>query len=353
MLHFYGTPVQFSYPLNDIELKEYSLEIDSLKLVLKKMQTNGYQQLLNDCIRIKSELSLNDWGYYQLIDKISATIFHNNNSSVLLSALLLNNNGYDVQIGKKGNKLYLLISLKEKIYDCAYINMENKTYFIFPNDSNVKGQINTFSLPSDGRGPMSLKVDYVPKFSSLSFLNTIISSISIPELDFSIRSNENLLDFYNSIPSYSNEKGLLSRYVEIANTPISEEVKKQIYPQMSLFFKDKIPTMSLAIIMHWLQVAFKNGENERTRLLYPEETLFYPYTNVDDRTLLMARIVADVLDLKTLILYYPGHLALGVAISNTNYNGDYVEYKGEKYIICDPATYNSVPGKILSIIAVR
>ena len=43
----------------------------------------------------------------------------------------------------------------------------------------------------------------------------------------------------------------------------------------------------------------------------------------------------DLLGLKVLLVYYPGHLATAVNFPS-QVAGDYISLRGEKYVICDP-----------------
>lgn len=75
--------------------------------------------------------------------------------------------------------------------------------------------------------------------------------------------------------------------------------------------------------------------------IFAEESLYYPYCDCEDRSVLLSRIIRDVLKLKCLLIYYPGHLATAVKF-NEDVNGDYISVDGNKYIVCDP-TYIGAP----------
>ena len=50
--------------------------------------------------------------------------------------------------------------------------------------------------------------------------------------------------------------------------------------------------------------------------------------------------------LKTALIYYPGHLAAAVQF-NGDVAGDYIEYKGAKYTVCDPTIYYGKAGRTM------
>ena len=76
-------------------------------------------------------------------------------------------------------------------------------------------------------------------------------------------------------------------------------------------------------------------------LFFAEESLFYPYCDCEDRSILFSRLVRDLLGLKVLLVYYPGHLATAVHFTES-VTGDYISLDNQKYVVCDP-TYIGAP----------
>ena len=65
-----------------------------------------------------------------------------------------------------------------------------------------------------------------------------------------------------------------------------------------------------------------------------EEVFLYPYSDCEDRSALYVRLVQELLGLPMIILAYPDHLTVGVALPQTK--GGFVRYKSKAYYICDP-----------------
>jgi hypothetical protein len=78
------------------------------------------------------------------------------------------------------------------------------------------------------------------------------------------------------------------------------------------------------------------------RAFFPEEKLFYPYADCEDRSILFSRLVRDLLGLKVVLLYYPGHLATAVRFEGEEPLGDYLQLDDGRYYIADP-TYIGAP----------
>lgn len=86
------------------------------------------------------------------------------------------------------------------------------------------------------------------------------------------------------------------------------------------------------------------------RPFYSEESLYYQYADSEDRAILFARLVTDLLGLKTICLYSSkiNHVTIGVHFTDQEVEGESYIYNGEKYIICDPTFYGAGAGKVVN-----
>ena len=79
------------------------------------------------------------------------------------------------------------------------------------------------------------------------------------------------------------------------------------------------------------------------RTFFADESMYYPYCDCEDRSVLFSRLVRDLMNLDVVLIYYPGHLATAVKFSQP-VNGDYITYDGDRYTICDPTYINAPVG---------
>lgn len=61
----------------------------------------------------------------------------------------------------------------------------------------------------------------------------------------------------------------------------------------------------------------------------------YPYSDCEDRSILFARLVRDLMKLDVVLLYYPEHIATAVCFKE-NVKGDYMQIGAKRYVVCDP-----------------
>ena len=84
----------------------------------------------------------------------------------------------------------------------------------------------------------------------------------------------------------------------------------------------------------------------RDRAFFAEESLYYPYCDCEDRSILFTRLVRDILGLDCILIYYPGHLAAAVAFTDV-VSGDYIMLNGRKFIVTDPTYIGAPIGKTM------
>ena len=99
------------------------------------------------------------------------------------------------------------------------------------------------------------------------------------------------------------------------------------------------------MLLNWVQTGFVYEYDDKVwghdRAFFAEETLYYPYCDCEDRSILYSRLIRDLLNLDVALIYYPGHLATAVCFDQ-DVQGDAMIINGRKFIVCDP-TYIGAP----------
>lgn len=94
-----------------------------------------------------------------------------------------------------------------------------------------------------------------------------------------------------------------------------------------------------------LQTAFEYKTDEEQfggkRSLFADESLYYPYCDCEDRSILLSILVRDLVGLDVVLLQFPGHLATAVKF-NEEVEGDWLDLEDGRYVVCDP-TYIGAP----------
>lgn len=309
----------------------------------ERLSNGDYEATLYDCLQLREELKLCDWAYLLMLFEMSATAYQSaNNDAMLLCAWLYCQSGYQMRMALDVDKLHLLYASRHAIYNRSYFNLDGYNYYtLLPASNNI--QICTAAFENEQA--MSL---YVPEYPHLQVNKSQVRTLQserYSQMRVSVQTNRNLVEFYDTYPSSELNNNPLTRWAMYANTPLSMEVQQMIYPALRQQIQGLSTRAAVERILNFVQTAFVYEYDDKVwggdRAFFSEETLFYPYADCEDRSILFSRIVRDLLNLPVVLIYYPGHLATAVAFPGAE-QGDYISLNGKRFTICDP-TYIGAP----------
>lgn len=256
---------------------------------------------------------------------------------------ILTQSGYKVRIAKAGTRLVLLLPSTYSIYKYPYLNIRGVNYYLV--DSSLgKTTVNIFDQEFPKEQYFSLRIHDLPVLPVNITANRHFQSKYNQEIAADISVNKNLIDFYNDYP--------LSGHWDIySNIALSQQAKEQLYPVLKQSIAGKCLPDAANILLHFVQTAFKYATDEEQfgteRPLFADETMFYPYSDCEDRAILYSILVRELLGLDVVLLHYPGHLATAVCFDTNNVFGDYLQIDGRRYIVCDPTYINADIGEAM------
>ena len=307
-----------------------------------------YDNLLFDCLKIRKENKLSDWAYFQTLEALTNDFCgKGSNEATLLMGYILSQSGYKVRLGRDNNKLVLLTASQHTIYNKVAYRLDGETFYLL--DGSVQTlSICRASLPNETS--ISLFIRSAQNFDIDQSEVRTIKSRDYPDFTVTIHTNKNLLKFYDTyLPSCMNDE-VMTRWAMYANTPLSEDVKAELYPQLRSKLQGLSKLEGMRRLLNLIQtgLVYEYDENiwGTDRAFFAEETLYYPYCDCEDRSILLSRLVRDLLGLKAILIYYPGHLAMAVHFPE-EVSGDYILLEGEKYIVCDPTYIAATVGRTM------
>lgn len=299
---------------------------------------------LSDCLQIRSERKINDWMYLQLLQTLGKTLYPNDsNRATLVAAYLYANSGYRMRLGRTSGKLMMLYASHHLIYKKPYFTLGGDKYYPMGEDCE---NLNICDAAFEGEQPMSLILSEEPIISEKK--TEYSRNVQLASgLKASWETNENLIEFLNTYPSSSLSDNVMTRWGMTCNMPLSSTAKDYLYLQLQDQLEGKSELQKVAMLLDFVQNGFEYKLDDEVwgcdRAFYPDEVLFYPYSDCEDRTALFTRLVRDLTGLKCAIIYYPGHLAAAVKFTQP-VSGDKLRINGAEYLICDPTYINSSPG---------
>lgn len=313
------------------------------------LSSDRYDALLYDCLKIRTEYKLCDWAYLLMLQEIAASFLgKDTNETTLLTAYLYCQSGYKIRLAQTNHHLYLLYSSKNTIYHLSYWTINNEKFYSL---TPVEGSLYICPATYPGETPLSLSIPYPPLLAKQVSEKRSLQAKGFPEIKTSVSINKNLIDFYNTYPTSMIQEDFGTRWAFYANTPASEEMRQTLYPTLKKYIEGKSQQEASNMLLNFVQTAFVYEYDDKVwgcdRAFFSEETLYYPYCDCEDRSILFSRIIRDILGLETVLLYYPGHIAAAVHFTE-DVAGDYLTINGKRFVVCDPTFINAPVGRTMT-----
>lgn len=344
----YGTSCKVRCDVaNKLVLK--GLDEDSVADMWKSLGEPQYDNLLADCLGIRQNLDLCDWAYIKLVETVTNKVYGkaNNKESVVFQSYILTQSGFDVLMARStdDSRLHLLMASDSDIFGSPYWNISDRHYYLMDNSGTKSLFIFSESFPETK--PMRLLMTGENKFAAKSSAPRTLKAKRYPDMSADVPVNENLLSFYNDYPSSFEKGDRYTKWRAYAMLPLDKVTRDALYPVLKSYVKGKSENEAVNIILNFVQTAFVYGYDDEVwggdRAFFAEETIYYPYSDCEDRSILFSRLVRDITGLEVVLLYYPGHLATAVRF-NENVSGDHLMVGDKKYVVCDPTYINARVG---------
>ena len=342
-IDFYGRQLQFNY---DPALKKElisKINKESVSDYWAVLSRTEYEDLLQQLSEQKQSLQLNDWAYASLIHKLTLSINNNRrNEGALLSWFLLAKSGYRARIAFNDVSIYLLVPSKHEMFEVSYFTFGGIRYYAVEFDGHRQrpGQVYTY----DGEYPDATK-DFDMHVTSVVASN---DKDEHRHLSFEFEGNKyhvnvaydrGRVKFFSTYPQLKLNVYFTSDVYRVTATPL----QKQLAAHMQGMSEQQAVNFLLRFVQTSLKYKTDVQQFGEENYLFPEETLFYPYSDCEDRAVLFAWLVKSLLNLDVVGLDYPGHVATAVHFNET-VKGDGVYYQGKRYVITDPTYINANAG---------
>lgn len=312
----------------------------------ERYSTPEYDNMLFDCLALREKLRLNDYTYLLLLDKFTSDLFggHGNNAT-FLAAYIYCQSGYKVRLAYSDDNLYLLFACNDILFNRPYFVLNAENYFSFSADISEGMHICPADMKSNRQVSMSIMEQ--PRLAVDLSSERKLGSKRYNDVEAKVRINLNLIEFYNNYPVSMSGNNMLTKWALYADISASEEMKTQLYPALQSVLDGLGEQDKVERLLNFVQTAFVYEYDDNVwggdRVFFAEETLYYPYADCEDRSILFSRLVRDLVGLDVALIYYPGHLAVAVHF-DMPVKGDYIVIDGTNYTVCDPTYINAPVG---------
>jgi hypothetical protein len=307
------------------------------------LSRSEYQGLLQQLKQQKKSLQLNDWAYASLIHKLAMAIENNRrNESALLSWFLLAKSGYKARIAFDSSSIFLLVPSQHEMFEVSYFTFSGKRYYAVSFDGRKQkpGQVYTY----DGEYPdaskaFDMQVTDVVASNDKDERRHLSFNFEGKQYNIDVAYDRGRVKFFSNYPQLNLNLYFGSGVYKVTATPL----QKQLAEHMQGMSEQQAVNFLLRFVQTSLQYETDEKQFGEENYLFPEETLFYPYSDCEDRAVLFAWLVQSLLGLQVVGLDYPGHVATAVHFKEM-VPGDSVNYQGKRYVIADPTYTNAIAG---------
>ena len=343
IIQFYGHKLTFYYDHKLLTSINSPFNENSISHYWSLLSKSNYESFLLQLNAHIKSLQLNDWTYSLLVNSIAQELHKGSkNNQAIFSWFILTKAGYRARIAYDHNYLYLLLPSKQILYSEPYFTFDEQRYYALSFDGvkQKPGKIFTYNGHYPGAN-RQLDLQHNSSFITQQEFKNRSLSFTFKQHEYSLNAHYDFqtIRYLNTLPQMD-----ISFYF---NSKVNMDTAKPLLNQLTSMTNSMSEQDTVNFLLKFVQSSFKYKTDEHQfgveNYLFPEEVLHYPYSDCEDRSVLFAWIVHNILGLDVIGLDYPGHISTAVKLT-TSVEGDKIKYKNSDYIIADPTYINASVG---------
>jgi hypothetical protein len=311
-----------------------SVNQETIRKYWGDMSASDYGPIVHDLAKIRTDLGLNDWGYLMLLNSIAKKAYPNRpNERVLMVWFYLIKSDYDVRIGFNSTRAHLLTPIDNTLYNASFLTLNGKRFYVIQFDNAQERVGSLFTYEGDYPGVtkrMNLAVDREVKLATDMMERELNFTHQGKRYEIRVPINRNAISYYEMYPQ-----------TDYPVYPMSKGTGATLHSlttQLKVLLEGQSQADAARTLLNFVQTAFEYKTDQdqfgREKWMMPEETLFYPYSDCDDRAILYAYLVRELIGLEVVGLLYPSHLTTAILLPGVQ--GDMITHNGKRYLAADP-----------------
>lgn len=301
------------------------------------LAASPYQQAVDDIQDIARTYRWSDWAVSVFVRRYADSLVRDDATQVALTWFLLNKLGYTVHVGYHGTKLVLILPATTTVYAVPRYTLDDSElafYMMEYLNRNAGGIRSIYTYEADDithEQALELFIRENPFLNEQTVERTIEFATPDTTYTAAIRYDQNRVDFLKTYPQTDLEV--------FFGIPASPAFDASIRQALEPLLTGKSQGEQLNILLRFVQTAFAyktdTEQFRRERFMTPDEILYYPYSDCDDRAIVFAYLVRTLLGLEVVGLEYSTHVATAV-LADASLPGDRILHDGQAYLVCDP-----------------
>jgi len=335
-VNFYSERIRLNYPMELQVPGRLSVDEDRIIQFYKQLGTTDYTVLLQELLFQQKRLNLNDWLFYELLDK-SIDLILNRESDLkrkITKWFFLTKAGFDTRLTYYGNKVYIYVYSNDEVFEVPMIEDQGKKFINLTSiNERIPSQkalyLLNFIPPSQGKS-FSFYLPTLPRLQPIVRRKQLEFMYAQKWYQFGIN-----IDL--TIPELMREYPFISE-VQYLKVPLSQTLTNSLLPQLQESLVGLSNKEALEFLVTLTRSSFRYREDKehfgKSKPMIPDEVFFYPYSDCEDRSALFYNLVKELLNLPMIVIAFDDHLTIGVALEGLE--GPIIRYGDHNYFICDP-----------------
>ena len=336
-LVFFGNPIKFAF---DSQWKSYRLaggaKPEAMSDFWTMMSGSKYEQTIQAVNAARQELKLDDWGYATLWRDVARALQPERKSEQnLLLWFFLVKSGYDVRLGYYDANIYLFEAIRQPVYSTKYTKVNYQTYYAALAEDHGNSINAFYSYKSDypaKLNPLDIKSASTGFTRSLAAQRTLAFDYKGQRVKFDVSYDRRLIEYFQSFPQIDFELYF--------DTDSSSLLRNGMLPQLRKYTSTMSEEEAVDFLLSFVQHAFayKTDIDQfgYQKCFFIEESVYFPYNDCKDRSVIFAWLVRELLGVKVVGLLYPGHMTTAVELKQVKESFATVLYQGKHFVIADP-----------------
>lgn len=342
-INFYGHQLTFYYDQKLKSRLKGRIDSEAISKFWSDLSKADYDALLDQLKIQRSPLQLNDWSYALLINDLAKNIYSGRkNEQSLFTWFLLVKSNYQARLAYSDNNVFLLLPTQQRLFGVSYFTFDKRRYYALGMDGKKAKPGRVFTYDGEYPGAknaldMSLSKSLNTRSSKQN--RNVSFTYNRKRYGVIVGYDKNTIDYLRTYPQMNIDQYFMSR--------VNADIGNPLLAQLRNIIKGKSEEEAVNIILLFVQNAFKyktdQGQFGEENYLFPEETMYYAYSDCEDRAVIFAWMVRSLIGLEVVGLDFPGHIAAAVKF-NDKVSGDKVRHKGKTYVVTDPTYINATAG---------
>jgi hypothetical protein len=336
-IEFYGHPVSVPFDAS-VRLVSGPFSPDVPATFNKAMLATSYQNTVNALLEQHRLLDLNDWLYYQMVKKSVREMYPAAGAAnyTLLEWFILAKSGYRVYLMHDNKKPYLFVNTPDELLDVPFFLAKDGRYInlsaINTPDEKSLQRLNQTDLNFNPKGrPFIFSFSEMP---SLLGDETITRTLRFEHqgqvYSLPVEGNKAYISFLRSYPKLDLEY--------LPALPVSAHAYNSVIHRFREWTEGMNEAEAVRLILSFTRSAFayetdREAYDEESFAFNPEMTLLSPFSDCEDRAILFAWLVKEVIGRESVLIEFPTHVAAAVNLETTR--GTPISLEGKEYSFCE------------------